>query len=477
MKTKILLVIILFICIVKSFGQLPPPEIQTDVATYLNDYKQSLLQQNNVAVAGWMVRVEKVGQWQQTWVNGVSEITNNTPLTGTEKFRIGNISQTFIAVAIMKMVQNNQIQLENSITSWLPTATTSLIPNAASITIKNLLQHTSGIAGYNEPLIVNDEPTAPPINEDWYNSNFLNNYTFDQIMNTYFTAYQPIATPSSNIFNYSETNYLLLGKIIENCTGLTWQQYITQNIITPLNLTNTSCILDGNTTNPSNFMSGYILAYDENENPSDIDATIQNNSIFKGSRGMISTLNDLNTFWKSVRQGIIIPPDLATILQTCNAFPNGDTTQFGFGLGCTDINQEFNWIGNDGFVEGYCSAMYYLPNIDAYVSVVNNKFIVGNFPLIAGIEFLINDYYLSNTDFKANLFSIYPNPTSNSITVNAKNTIEKIEIYDVLGRVMKFENKINALEKTIDVANLSNGNYIIKIEIDGKMSSKKFIKQ
>ena len=471
MRAILLLTIIAVLTIFKSFAQLPPADIQNDITLSLNFQKEF----HNVP--GWMVRVEKVGQWQQTWVNGVANSESNTSLNGSEKFRIGNISQTFMAVAVLKMVQNNSLQLSDPITMWLPVATTSLIPNASTITIKNLLQHTSGIAGYNEPMLVNGEPAAAAIIEDWYNSNFINNYSFDQIMNTYFTAYQPVALPTTNVFNLSDTNYLLLGEIIKNCTSLTWQQYIQQNILTPLSLTNTSCILDNALLNPPNMISGYINVEDSDGSTLNVNATVQNNSIYKAARGMISTLADLNTFWKSVRTGQIIPQNLATLLQTCDAFVADEPDGFGFGLGCYDLNQEFNWLGSDGYVEGYCSSMFYLPSIDAYVSVANNKFVVSNMVLMAEIEYIINEYYLSTSSFKSPTFSIYPNPTSDYITLKAQNTIDKIQIFDFLGRKIIEQNNINALEKTVNVSGLKDGSYVMKVEIEGNFTTQKFIKK
>jgi D-alanyl-D-alanine carboxypeptidase len=476
MKTLLYLVVLIITAILKSFGQLPPSQIQDNIQLYLDEYKQSLLVQNNIDVPGWIVRVEKVGQWQQTWVNGVADNTTTTPLNGLEKFRIGNTTQIFIAVAILKLIQNNQIILSDTITNWLPVTITSLIPNASTITIKQLLQHTSGIAGYNDPIIGSGELIAAPIIQDWYNSTYINNYSFDTIMNTYFTAYTPIALPSSNIFNYSETNYLLLGKIIETSSGMSWQQYIQQAIILPLNLTNTSCIIDNDLTIPSNFMNGYILSSDDFGNLESMDATIQNNSIYKASRGIISNLNDLNTFWKSVRQGEIIPQNLSNLMQTCNAYPFGDTTSFGFGLGCVEPNQGYNWIGNEGNIEGHASATYYLPSIDAYVSVVNNL-MQSNAGIVASVEFVVSQYSLSNTQFSNDTFSIFPNPTTNFITLNSNEQVaETIEIYDLQGR--KVVSIVNAIKNpTIDVSYLSTGDYILKMKSNNQFIVKKLIKK
>ena len=472
MKRTIFIVSLLFI--LNTNAQNAPIAIQNEIQSNLDVYQQAL-QNQGVIVPGWIVKVEKVGEWQQKFTNGFSNSSMNTQLNGTEKFRIGNITQTFIGVAFMKLVQNNTININNSITSYLPINVTTLIPNAATVTVKQLLQHTSGIAGYNDSVIQDGEPTASEITVDWYSSNFLNNYSFSTIMNNYFTLYQPVSSPSATIYNYSETNYLLLGEIIFNATGLTWQQYITQNIIIPLNLNNTSCILDNVTANVPSIMSGYIPTQDLDGNETLLDATIQNNSIYKASRGMISTVDDLNIFWKSVCLGEIIPLNLTQQLQTFSAFPDGDTTSFGFGLGCLQVNQGYNWIGNEGVIEGYTSCVYYLPTLNVYVSVANNS-LFSTLPIVAIVENSINQYNLSTTNFNTNLISIFPNPTSDYFTINSNSSnIFKIAIYDSLGKLIKNYNNIPSQTK-VDISELEKGIYFLNVKNETLNFNTKIIK-
>ena len=485
MKAILLLSITLISAFLKLFAQLPPPsqQIQNEIQTQVNDFKNSLLTQNNINVPGMMLKILKVGEWEYTWKNGLSNLENNIPLANSQTFRIGDISQTFLAVAVLKLVQNNQINLSDSITTWLPLSVTSIIPNASSITIKQLLQQSSGIRDNLEAVIVNGDPTAPPIVVQWYTDNFLSNFSFNDIMNYYAANSAAIALPNNQFFNFSGINYLLLGKIIQNCSGLTWQEYVRQNIILPLNLTNTICPNDNDISLPSNFMSAYEDLTPPNTSPPQIlNYTIMNTSIYKSSREMISNLDDLIVFWKSVRENVILPQNLSSLLQNCSLTFENDTSDnpVKYGISCEEFKDSMyegqDWIGKIGVIEGFSSGMVYLPRYNAYMTSVANYGGVA-LSLMSVVDLYINNVYLSNSNFEENkTFNVYPNPTIDLIIISSKNSIDEIKIYDVVGRVVYLENKISTLEKGVDVSNFGKGNYFIKIKSDGKMSTQQFIK-
>ncbi len=486
MKTVFLLSFLTIIAFSKLFAQLPPPsqQIQNEIQTQINDYKNALLVQNNINVPGMMLKILKVGEWEYTWKNGLSNLENNIPLTNNQSFRIGDISQTFLAVAVFKLVQNNQINLSDYITSWLPLSVTSLIPNASSITIKQLLQQSSGIRNNFEATIVNGDPTAPPILVQWYTDNFLSNFSFNDIMNYYASNNAATSLPNNQFIDVSGINYLLLGKIIQNCSGLTWQQYIQQNIILPLNLTNTFCPNDNDISLPSNFMSGYEdLTPPNNSTPDILNYTIMNTSIYKSSREVISNLDDLIIFWKSVKENVILPQNLSSLLQNCTLTIENDTSDnpIKFGLSCEEFKESMyegqDWIGKLGVIEGFSSGMVYLPKYNAYMTAVANYGGPIAMMLMASVDIYINNFFLSNNNFEENnKFNVYPNPATDLITINSKNAIEEIKIYDVLGRIVYSENKINELEMNIDVSNFNKGNYFIKFKSDGKISTQRLIK-
>jgi D-alanyl-D-alanine carboxypeptidase len=464
MKKISALLILLRLFSLQSFGQTIPIAIKSEIDTFIKSYKSGMLQQNNVDIPGIIVKVEKVGEWQETFKYGIIDKITNAPLQGNEQFRIGNNSQTFLAAAILKLAQNNALKLSDTISKWLPSAYTNIIPNSNSITIKHLLQHTSGIAGFNEVYFINGDPYAGEITQDWYGSSFKNNYSIDTILFKYYASYPTILLPTKNEYEYSETNYLLVGKIIEMVAGISWQQFVQQNIIAPLGLSKTYCLLDGDTSLPNQFLHGYIDVLDSNNNLlQSIDASVQNNSIYKGSRGMISNIDDLHTFWKSIRNGGIISANSSSKLQTCDAYPLGDTTSFGFGLGCVKINQGYDWIGNEGNIEGYTSAMYYLASVHTYITIVNSLMANSNFPIVAGIEnSIVNNPALGLQGSNKSTITIAPNPTTDKISVSTTCFKNNIKMTDVTGRIV-LTTKINQSTFQLDISQFKNGIYFLQI--------------
>ena len=480
MKIKQLFTFLSFFYALTLAAQLPPPYIQTTFQTEIDAVRDAFLQQNNILIPGIIVKMEKVGQWTQTWTSGSAIATGQQTLLGDEKFRIGLNSEMFVAVAIMKMVDNNQITLSDPITTWLPPAITVLIPNAATMTVKNLLQHNSNIAEYYYVQTVNGVPVASPLSIDYLTSNYLNYYTFNTIMNNWFDGSLSSGLPGSNLA-FTGTDYLLLGEIIKNCTGQSWQQYITQNIIQPLNLANTSCIADNEITIPANFLNAYGQPGDPSIVPPVLfDNLVQNFSVYGAASGVISNVGDLITFWKAVRNGQVLSATSTTLLQTCDVFQDNDpTASAGVGLGCLEQNQDRKWIGTELQGSNQQSAVYYFKTLNAYVSVaVNTDLLPPSIP-ISLLQQIIELYEstLSTNTYSQKDFSLFPNPVLDSFTIGYKeNNTAQIKILDLTGRVVRQIDN-STFNAPINVAGLQKGTYLVEILSDGQKIVKEIVKE
>lgn len=106
-----------------------------------------------------------MGNWSEA--SGVANLENNTPLTTSDRFQIGSITKTFTAATVLKLVEAGIVTLEDTLTDWLPEEVTANLPNSDEITIRQLLNHTSGIAEY-DAILIRQAFTNPDIFlQDW----------------------------------------------------------------------------------------------------------------------------------------------------------------------------------------------------------------------------------------------------------------------------------------------------------------------
>lgn len=152
-----------------------------------------------------------------SWV-GVSRVSNLQ--TGTEvvlenRFQIGSITKTFVATTVLQLVEEGKLSLEDNLDQWLPPEVVSAIPNHESITVWQLLNHTSGVSDYLNPLLGLAQTNPTVFFNDWQ-PNELVSFIYGQ---------EPLFEPGES-WEYSSTNYILLGMIVESVTNSTVESEI-----------------------------------------------------------------------------------------------------------------------------------------------------------------------------------------------------------------------------------------------------------
>jgi D-alanyl-D-alanine carboxypeptidase len=459
-KIKLLAFAILFATCAKA--QVPPQSVIDTIQSYIDTCRVS---QN---VTGALLKIEKVNNWSHTWVSGVVDTTTNTPLTGDEKFRVGSISKTFLATCVLKLADQNTLSLDDTIGKWLPASLVSIIPYGSSITIRRLLNHTSGMAD-----AVDD--TNSTLFTRFFENPFQQ-FNFDSIMFNDFTLLNPTNPPDDTLANYTNTGYWLLGKIVESATGMGYDQYITQNIITPLGLTNTYIP----SFSDSSISLPYVHGYDLNPITSLItDFSYQNISLPYSAGSIISNVSDLIVFFKNLRDGNIIPMNWVDSMQNCYGHnPSSSNMYYGYGtIRVLNTSNGIDWIGHTGGISGYVTYMFYMPVIDSYITC--------NFSMEAsnptGLYYKIMKYLQSiqagiiSTSINNESLKIYPNPANNYIEITGLNN-GTIEIINAQGQRVKTFDTSNT-KITIDISKLAGGVYTIRIKTDNEIIVKKLIKQ
>ncbi|WP_246001807.1 serine hydrolase domain-containing protein [Allorhizocola rhizosphaerae] len=283
------------------------------------------------------------GTWTAAY--GHADPTTQTPMSTDMHMRIGSVTKTFTGTAILQLAQDGRLSLNDPIGKYYPG-----IPNGDRITLTQLANMTSGVASY-------------------YTEEFLARYfgdpatvfTPDELI-AYGVAASPVFEPGGR-FDYSNTNTVLLGKVIESVTGEPAAQALQRLIFAPLGLTATS-LPDVSPAIPSPHAQGYTLQGVKTPGQP-VDATDWNPSFGWTAGGMISNLADLLTYARALGTGQTL---LSTRVQTerLQSFPS--PAGYGFALGCVD-----GWVGHTGELPGFNTTLFYDTTTDTSVVVMVNS--------------------------------------------------------------------------------------------------------
>lgn len=307
---------------------------------------------------GMAVGIWVPGQGSLVEARGVSDIVTGAALSAADHFRIASISKTFIATAILRLVDRHRLGLNDKLESFVPG-----IANGKKITVRQLLAMTSGIYDYvNDPDLTVKE-TADP----------LLPFSLTDVLEI-IHAHDPLFAPGAEAV-YDNSNYYLLGAILEKVTGEPLSKVVKRETLDPLGLGQTS--YPTTPAIPKPFSSGYF--YRPNLGLRDVTAS---NPAFAGGAGaMISSLADLKVWAKSLATGSLLKPATQALrLQTRPLLQTPKIT-LSYGLGITDIN---GFLGHDGAIVGYGSVILYLPSKRATIIVLANSNDNGN-PVPLGI--------------------------------------------------------------------------------------------
>ena len=172
---------------------------------------------------------------------GLSNVELNVPVKPETIFQSGSVGKQFVSAAIMMLVEEGKLSLDDSITKYFPEAPATWKP----IQLKNLLSHTSGLAEYESPERAG--PTGP-----FY---LRLDFTEDELVKK--VEALPIENPPGDKWNYRNTNYLLLGILIHRVTGTPYADFLAQRIFKPLGMTSTRLISESDII--PNRAAGYEL--------------------------------------------------------------------------------------------------------------------------------------------------------------------------------------------------------------------------
>lgn len=287
----------------------------------------------------------------QVWLgaSGVADVRTGRPVQPGMRHRVGSITKTFTAAAILQQVEKGRIQLDAPIGGYLP----RLVPGerGKKITVRMLLNHTSGLAEYLPYAFpsLKEWPSLAGISPESLDDNRFKRFRPAELIEMGVTA--PAASrPGSTPGVYSNTNYLLLGQLLEHVTGTTAENYITRDVIERAGLRHTGFPAGPRIEGPHSRM--YETLFGLIDPPRDY--SVYTMSWVMTGAGLVSTMPDLNLFYARLLDGKIVNrSSLAQMQRTVAVIAlDGQRIEYGLGLHKVEIPGCGTFWGHDGSAWG-----------------------------------------------------------------------------------------------------------------------------
>ncbi|MBB4979453.1 MULTISPECIES: serine hydrolase domain-containing protein [Streptomyces] len=242
---------------------------------------------------------------------------------GNDRYRVGSITKSFTATVLLQLQAEGRIDLDDPVEKWLPGVVRGNGHDGREITVRQLLNHTSGIYSYTSDPGFQEKVFGPGFLEHRYDT-----WTPQQLVSVAM-AHKPDFAPGA-AWNYSNTNFVLAGMVIEKVTGRPYGQAVENRIIKPLKLRATS-VPGTRSAMPQPSSPAYSkLSRDANAPVHDVSAL---NPSIAGSAGeMISDSRDLQTFYRALLGGRLLTKDGLKEMTTTVRM-SADDPNAGYGLG------------------------------------------------------------------------------------------------------------------------------------------------
>jgi D-alanyl-D-alanine carboxypeptidase len=292
--------------------------------------------------------------------SGESDTVHHVPMRPTDRMLQGSVGKTYVAAVAMQLVSEGKLDLDGKIEQYLGREPWfARLPNARDITVRQLMRHTSGLVRYEFQPAAMAALRASPFKE----------WTPEERLSYIFDSKPPFAAGQG--WEYSDTNYIVLGMIIEQLLGEPYYAAVRRRVLEPLGLRNTL---------PSDrrALPGVVVGYaGPNNELGGYDASIVNglmavNPQFEWTGGgMASTADDLARWAKLLYEAKAFPPALLPTMLEAVAARLGPNTSYGLGVIVRQTPNGAVW-GHSGFFPGYATEMVYLPTTKVSAAIQVN---------------------------------------------------------------------------------------------------------
>ena len=359
MKKSILLFIFYLVILTCTYGQ-------NDQDSQLRKSIDSLvLEQVKPTDPGMAILIAKKGKVVYEKAFGSANLELNVPLQPDMIFQIGSITKQFTAVSILQLVEQNKISLQDTLQKYIKDFPYKGYP----ITIENLLTHTSGIKDF---MTIN-HPGQNVLRWD---------FTPLQLIDHFKNA--PLEFAPGSKYNYTNSGYVLLGRVIEIVSGKSYQNYLLENVIQKAGLKNTFF------ANADTIIPKRVSSYTRDRGFYD-NSDYLSISFGYGCGDLLSNVEDLFKWNTALINGIVIKKETLEKAFTPFKLSSGIYTSYGYGWFIDNVNG-VKRIHHEGQISGFVTEEKYFPVEDIFVATMAN---------IKSPE--------DTTEFSANRYKLYEN--------------------------------------------------------------------
>lgn len=292
------------------------------------------------------VQAETVDGAEHRWASaGVADTHRRSAIPEDAQFRIASTTKTFVAALTLRLVDDAVLRLDDKLAAWLPEIAADSGVDAEHITLRQLLSHRSGIANHVDDLFALLDAAD---SEAGFMSVLQRRWQPEELARMAL-AHGPLFSPGS-AFAYSDTNYVLIGMIIEAATHEPWEQALSERVLEPLSLAHT--FAPGSEMRiPSPHMHGYAeLPFGGGYR----DVTALSPSSLHAAASLISTPADVNRFFSALLSGeLLSDAALAEMKQMLPVSDEVDAPGYGLGLSRTQLSCGGVYYGHDGDTLGF----------------------------------------------------------------------------------------------------------------------------
>ncbi len=332
----------------------PDTGLAADLADRLQAAIDAQREQRNIPGIGAAVIFPDRSIWASG--SGNASLLSGDGVSGDTLFVVGSITKTFIAAAVMQLADEGRLSLDDPIASWLPD-----YPRAGVITVRQLLNHRSGIYNYFEHPDYDVQVFATRRGHSW---------TPQEILDTF--VREPYFEPGSG-YHYSNTNFILLGLIIEEITGQTVGSVLDERFFAPAGLADTH--FQGEGPPPvTDAATGYLLrvaGFREVDDATDYLPTVSAATVAWAAGAIAGSARDMASWGDALYGGHLVSPAALAQMEDWTYYPATDET-YGLGTRSREFDGE-RMFGHTGSIRGYAAAMWHFKQTGMTIVALTNR--------------------------------------------------------------------------------------------------------
>jgi D-alanyl-D-alanine carboxypeptidase len=286
------------------------------------------------------------GTWSAT--AGVGDLRTGKPRSAHDHYRVGSITKTFVATVLLQLEAQGRLSLDDTVEKWLPGLVRGNGHDGRAITLRQLLNHTSGVFDHSDDRAFVETYEL----KDGFLKHRYDRKTPEELV-AIAMSHPPRFEPGRS-WSYSNTNYTLAARVIEKATGHGYGEEIRRRVVEPLGLTGTE-VPGTRPTLPRPSSRAYSKLAEDTTGPT-YDVTELNPALAFGSGDMVSTSADLGRFYSALLRGRLLPPAQLKEMKTTVAGTTIPNVDYGLGLGDITLSCGVHVWGHAGEIHGSSSA-------------------------------------------------------------------------------------------------------------------------